>query len=119
MEPEDFCVEWTSNEVVDNTFKGVVFVLGRGDLYVLITEDTKLVTAFDVYRYGTHVGYYDFEAVDIVAKDIEYGKHAFYVILKYGEQYFGPYFVNVNVLRVCLLATILYQSTGTGRIYYT
>ena len=93
MEPEDFCVEWTSNEVVDNTFKGVVFVLGRGDLYVLITEDTKLVTAFDVYRYGTHVGYYDFEAVDIVAKDIEYGKHAFYVILKYGEQYpvFHPY----------------------------
>ena len=79
--------------MVDNIFKGVVFVLGRGDLYVLVTEDTRVATVLDVYHYGTYVGYYDFEAVDIVAKDIEEGRHSFYVILKYGEQYFGPYFV--------------------------
>lgn len=66
-------------------------MLGEGDLYVMATTQEKDMSAYEVIAFGSFIGTFDQEAVQLSVKLENSEPHRFHAVLKYKEQVFGPF----------------------------
>ncbi|KNB42977.1 hypothetical protein JH06_3198 [Blastocystis sp. subtype 4] len=90
-----YSLEWISLEVNNKQLRGIIFVLGEGDLYIFYTNKQIPVSSRDVVVLGQNVGYFDRESVVITADSVDTPGLSCYAVLGYGNQYFGPYSIEV------------------------
>lgn len=84
-------IEWRECIVAQQFFHGALYVLGEGDLYVLVTKEDRDVSTFDVIAFGSFIGTFDQEAVQLRAKLKDENRHRYHAVLKCKEQVFGPF----------------------------